>query len=174
MEGEVASVTGAVGVFTKVEGFSVIETVGICSEVKETSVTDVVGACAEGKKASVTETVNVCPDVEGASVTEAFCGVIDINSDDGVGIKSVMFLMLLTETVDCSLEVNVSGVTGVTFNVSTPVVLMVEAISGKLLIESKVSLVIFDDVVLLSSLSLAAVLPLIRIQKCKEFLQVII
>ena len=147
MEGEVASVTGAVGVSTKVEGISVIETVGVCSEVKETSVTDVVGACVEGKKASVTEVVNVCPDVEGESVTEAFCGVIDINSDDDVGIKSVMFLMLLTETVDCSLVVNVSDGT---FNVSTPVMLVVEAVGGKLLIESKFSTVIFDDVVLVS------------------------
>ena len=136
---------------------------------KETSITDVVGACAEGKKASVTEAVDVCPEVEGASVTEAVCGVIDINSDDSVGMKSVMFLMLSTETGDCSLVVNVSGITEVTFNVSTPVVLMVEAISSKLLIESKVSIVIFDDVVLLSSLSLAAVLPLIRIQKMQSF-----
>ena len=158
-EGEIASVTEAVGVSTKVEGVSVIETVGVCSEVKETSATDVVGACAEGKKASVTEAVDVCPDVEGAFVTEAFCGVIDINSDDCVGMKSVMFLMLLTETVDFSLAVNVSGVTEVTFNVFTLVVLVVEAFGGKLLIESKFSTVIFDGVVLVSSLALAVVLP---------------
>ena len=148
-------VPGVVGTFTMVDGLFVIEAVGVWSSaVEDASISEVVGAFDE---------------VDGASVTEAACGVIDVNSDDDVVIAYVMFLVLLTVTVVWSLELNVSDVTEVTFNDSTPVMLAVGAIGGKLLMESEVSRVTFEDVVEVSSSYIGVVPPLGRIKKINKY-----